>query len=153
MVLVLALSALAAVWWVLSLFFLPKLFKKRTDWQRRAHHKFGRAIIMAGFLIYLSGGECNIIASLANGSWKMPVAEFDTDGNIAYPKDFEECEKEHNFLHTCMKPDTRFPLLVDRIPVHPIGYILSIGDFLLIAGTALMTLQRIWIFFPTKRPH
>lgn len=83
----------------------------------------------------------------------MPVVLTDSDGNFVYPLDFEKCNEMSEALHSCVSRDTKFPLLIDRIRVHAIGYILSIGDILLTAGTLLMTLQRMWIFLPRKKPH
>ena len=141
--------------WIVSLRFLPLLFRLRALLRRKANNKSAKIVLASAFALYLGGWVCNFTACLANGSWKMPIAQFDSEGNIVYPADLEACEKKYDFLHTCVKADTKLVLFVDRFRFFAFDYIfsLSIGDFLIAFGTIFMVIQRIWIFLPRKKPH
>lgn len=148
---VLAISVAFLAWWIVSICYLPRIFKRYTPWRRRARNKSGKLIVKIAFITYILGGICNTAVKTANG-YRMPVMEYGVYSGKNLPNDATKCKEEHDFLHTCIHKETRLVFLADIYLFRSIGYILSIGDLLLVAGTLLMTLQRIWIFLPRKKP-
>lgn len=144
---VLQISIAFFVWWIISIFYLPALFKIHTLRRMRARKKYGKLIVKIAFAIYAGGGMANASVVAAN-DWKMPVREYGPNGEILVPENGSECARPHDSRHTCIHKKTRLAFFADIFYFRSIGYMLSIGDLLLVAGTVLMTLQRIWIFLP-----
>lgn len=147
---VLAISALFFAWWIVSLRYLPRAFRRNTLWRAKAKWKPGKLVVMAGLVVYLIGFTCNVAVVAANKG-KMPVMEFGIYEGGYLPADATKCREEHDRWHTCIHQKTRLKFLADIFVFRSIGYVLSIGDILLCIGTGLMTAQRIWIFLPRRR--
>lgn len=148
---ILVISAVFFVWWIVSLRYLPRAFRRNTLWRAKARWKPGKLIVMTGLAVYLLGFGCNVAVIMANKG-KMPVMEFGIYAEKNLPADATKCKEAHDLWHTCIHKKTRLKFLADIFVFrNTIGYILSIGDIFLCAGTALMTAQRIWVVLPRRR--
>ncbi len=148
---ILVISIAAFAWWIVSIFHLPKVFRRHTNWRRKARNKSGKLIVKIALAIYVLGTICNTAVRAVNGGYKIPAMEYGVYTGEYLPDDATKCREEHDFWHTCINKKTHLVFLADIYLFRSIGYILSIGDILLTAGTALMTAQRIWVFLPRRR--